>query len=176
MCTKFVGALSVYTPPLREDKFIRSLCGTLSFTLFGMLAVNLFFPFFFFVISSCQPRNSPSIKNACFHFPSFIYGSKYGSSLFFRWLNCGIKRFHGQVLSEIYGEALIPKWLYFCFRTLCREGHTPSLFSVVTSVELKFGCGKMPRASLIAQLIKNPPAMQETLVLFLGREDPLEKE
>ena len=30
-------------------------------------------------------------------------------------------------------------------------------------------------ASLIAQLVKNPPAMQETLVQFLGREDPLEK-
>ena len=29
-------------------------------------------------------------------------------------------------------------------------------------------------ASLIAQLIKNPPAMQETPVQFLGREDPLE--
>ena len=28
---------------------------------------------------------------------------------------------------------------------------------------------------LIAQLVKNPPAMQETPVLFLGREDPLEK-
>ena len=28
--------------------------------------------------------------------------------------------------------------------------------------------------SIIAQL-KNPPAMQETQVLFLGREDPLEK-
>ena len=27
----------------------------------------------------------------------------------------------------------------------------------------------------IAQLVKNPPAMQETLVKFLGREDPLEK-
>ena len=27
--------------------------------------------------------------------------------------------------------------------------------------------------SLIAQLIKNPPAMQETLVRFLGQEDPL---
>ena len=26
------------------------------------------------------------------------------------------------------------------------------------------------------QLIKNPPAMQETPVQFLGREDPLEKE
>ena len=31
------------------------------------------------------------------------------------------------------------------------------------------------RASLIAQLVKNPPTMQETLVRFLGREDPLEK-
>ena len=30
-------------------------------------------------------------------------------------------------------------------------------------------------ASLIAQLVKNPPAMQETLVQFLGREDLLEK-
>ena len=30
-------------------------------------------------------------------------------------------------------------------------------------------------ASLIAQLVKNLPAMQETLVRFLGWEDPLEK-
>ena len=29
--------------------------------------------------------------------------------------------------------------------------------------------------SLIAQLVKNPPAKQETLVRFLGQEDPLEK-
>ena len=31
------------------------------------------------------------------------------------------------------------------------------------------------RASLIVQLVKNPPAMWETLVQFLGWEDPLEK-
>ena len=31
-------------------------------------------------------------------------------------------------------------------------------------------------ASLIAQLVKNLPAMQETLVRFLGQEDPPEKE
>ena len=31
-------------------------------------------------------------------------------------------------------------------------------------------------ASLIDQLIKNPPAMQETLVQFLGQEDLLEKD
>ena len=31
------------------------------------------------------------------------------------------------------------------------------------------------RASLIAQLVKNPPAMQVTWVRSLSREDPLEK-
>ena len=31
------------------------------------------------------------------------------------------------------------------------------------------------RASLVAQLVKNPPAMWETPVWFLGQEDPLEK-
>ena len=30
-------------------------------------------------------------------------------------------------------------------------------------------------APLVAQLVKNPPAMQETPVQFLRREDPLEK-
>ena len=32
------------------------------------------------------------------------------------------------------------------------------------------------RMSLVAQLVKNPPAMQETWVQSLGWEDPLEKE
>ena len=31
-------------------------------------------------------------------------------------------------------------------------------------------------ASLVAQMVKNLPAMQETRVQFLGQEDPLEKE
>ena len=30
-------------------------------------------------------------------------------------------------------------------------------------------------ASLVAQMVKNLPAMQETPVRFLGQEDPLEK-
>ena len=29
---------------------------------------------------------------------------------------------------------------------------------------------------IVAQLVKNPPTMQDTPVQFLGREDPLEKE
>ena len=37
--------------------------------------------------------------------------------------------------------------------------------------------GQVPHlwASPIAQLVKNPPAMQKPLVRFLGQEDPLEK-
>ena len=34
---------------------------------------------------------------------------------------------------------------------------------------------KWTRASLVAQMAKTPPAMQETPVLFLSWEDPLEK-
>ena len=34
----------------------------------------------------------------------------------------------------------------------------------------------MYQASLVIQMVKSLPAMQETLVRSLGREDPLEKE
>ena len=37
------------------------------------------------------------------------------------------------------------------------------------------GAELLGRASLEAQLVKNPPAMQETPVGFLGWEDALEK-
>ena len=50
------------------------------------------------------------------------------------------------------------------FISLCRE-QSYLLFS-----SLKYW------ASFVAQLVKNPPAMQETWVRSLGQEDPLEKE
>ena len=31
------------------------------------------------------------------------------------------------------------------------------------------------RASLVAQLVKNPPAMWDTWLQFLGQDDPLQK-
>ena len=34
---------------------------------------------------------------------------------------------------------------------------------------------KIPRASLVAQMVKNLPAMQETWVQSLGQKDPLER-
>ena len=36
-------------------------------------------------------------------------------------------------------------------------------------------CVLLMRASLVAQLVKNPPAMREIWVRSLGWEDPLEK-
>ena len=39
---------------------------------------------------------------------------------------------------------------------------------------LKYECYTQNRASLVAQLVKNLPVMQETLVQSLGWEDPLE--
>ena len=41
--------------------------------------------------------------------------------------------------------------------------------------ELIVVASRWKKASLIAQLVKNPPAMQETLVQFLGWKDLLEK-
>ena len=46
-----------------------------------------------------------------------------------------------------------------------------SLSSVLHLVDEKFPIW----ASLITWLVKDPPAMQETQVQFLGQEDPLEK-
>ena len=43
---------------------------------------------------------------------------------------------------------------------------SPSFLSFCDAFEVVFP---------VAQLVKNPPTMQETLVRFLGQEDPLEK-
>ena len=41
--------------------------------------------------------------------------------------------------------------------------------------KLILGLGQEISKTLVVQLVKNLPAMQETLVQFLGWEDPLEK-
>ena len=50
--------------------------------------------------------------------------------------------------------------------SICDKGRVNSLKLIKKSVLL---------ISLVAQLVKNLPAMQETLVRFLGQEDLLEK-
>ena len=50
-------------------------------------------------------------------------------------------------------------------------------FSIsVDGISIFPGAQTQTWSSLIAQLVKNPPAMRETWVQFLGLEDPLEKE
>ena len=70
------------------------------------------------------------------------------------------------------------------------EPHDPILshislapLSCIINTQLNYGifvCTSPPtythRASLVEQLVKNPPAVQETRVRILGQADPLEKE
>ena len=57
----------------------------------------------------------------------------------------------------MWGSFRLVTWVFFYLQSLLHLSHLLFL------------------ASLIAQLLKNPPAMQETPVPFLGQEDPLEK-
>ena len=56
----------------------------------------------------------------------------------------------------------------------CAESHVTMQESVCRSLELIFKSA-FYQASLVAQLVKNPSARQETPVRFLGWKDPLEK-
>ena len=51
----------------------------------------------------------------------------------------------------------------------------PSIYWWLPKAYLDLSCTLEARASLVPQLVKNPPAMQETWVAPLGWEDPLEK-
>ena len=42
-------------------------------------------------------------------------------------------------------------------------------------VTIGTGCPNIKPAFLVTEMVKNPPAMQEIPVKFLGGEDPLEK-
>ena len=49
------------------------------------------------------------------------------------------------------------------------------LDSITDSMDMSLSKLRVMMASLIAQLVKNPPAVRETWVRSLGWEDPLEK-
>ena len=69
--------------------------------------------------------------------------------------------------SSYYGLLLVVDGInvYHCFIYICL------LYCVGVQNYLCICC----LASLVAQLVKNPPAIQDTLVRFLGQEDPFEK-
>ena len=49
-------------------------------------------------------------------------------------------------------------------------------YEALEKLKRSINCTEIMRDFLLAQLVKNLPAMQETWVQFLGWEDPLEKE
>ena len=61
------------------------------------------------------------------------------------------------------------------FDFLVVHGTLKSLLQHHSSRASTLQCSAFFRASLIVQLVKNLPSMQETLVQFLGQEDPQEK-
>ena len=62
------------------------------------------------------------------------------------------------------------------WESACNAGDTGSIPGSGRSAGEEIGyLLQYSRASLMVQLVKNPPAMQETWVLSLGWEDPLEK-
>ena len=67
--------------------------------------------------------------------------------------------------SSIYSHEIFCKKIKLCFLTLKPLRH----------LELDFVCGMTHRASLVAQTVKNLPAMQETQVRSLRWDDPLKK-
>ena len=72
--------------------------------------------------------------------------------------------------SSIHGifQTRVLEWGAIAFSTCSQE----SLLTMNSRIRLPH-CGK--QASLVAQLVKHLPVMQETLLQFLGRQDPLEK-
>ena len=58
--------------------------------------------------------------------------------------------------------------------SLTKEGRIYNGAKTVSSIIVAWKTEEL-HSSLVAQLVKNLPAMQETLVQFLGQEDPLEK-
>ena len=71
-------------------------------------------------------------------------------------------------LRDNFGKAIEGFWvLIFCFE---------SFFFFFPCLSLSFKSALVINwASLVAQLVKNPPAMQQTWVGSLGGEDPLDK-
>ena len=55
------------------------------------------------------------------------------------------------------------------------QGSNPGLPEDEVQDSMLLTCIMSPRASLVAQMVKNLPAMQVTQVRPLGQEDPLEK-
>ena len=88
-------------------------------------------------------------------------------------LNFGTDNKYNYFLKGSFGASLIAQ---FGKESTCNAGEPSSIPGLGRSAGEGIGyLLQYSWASLVAQLVKNPPAMQEIWVWFLGWEDPLEK-
>ena len=77
---------------------------------------------------------------------------------------------------DLRGSIFLPFLLKCEASSFCVWMETLRCCGVSVICQLFLGSESVPhRVSLVAQLVKNLPAVQETPVQSLGREDPLEK-
>ena len=132
---------------------------------------------FFIIICWWTLRLIPHVSN-CEHWGANIFSNQCLLKFLFIYLGC-----LGSYLWHIESNSLTRYWMQFPY---IRNSESESLdhqrshqirvffISDIHRSRTAESYGSS-RASLVAQLVKNPPAMQETLVRFLGQEDPLEK-
>ena len=92
--------------------------------------------------------------------------------------NCGLRTVNGKFVEhnlETKFPAILGEWWNFTLSLLVPLGMWIISAQLIPTFSHLVAAWIIRGASLVAQLVKNPPAMQETPVEFLGREDPLEK-
>ena len=168
---EFLGQRSlVGYSPKESDTTERLTVSLITFTgcsqrVLFLLTLNLVFKQ---MITSRSLWGGITLKFPMCQSPDFLYGSPGEQRCSFSWGDFSDFAEEAQIGISSSVAAIIkrrlPVWRrlpeHHCFHGSC-------------SFHIYF---MLYQASLIAQLVKNPPAMQETLVRFLGQEDPLEKE
>ena len=79
----------------------------------------------------------------------------------------------GEPLKHSAGPPAVTRRVSYPSNTALSSSHSYPLWQVPSLLVYPY---YYSQASLVAQMVKNPPAMQETQVQSLGQEDPLEKE
>ena len=93
--------------------------------------------------------------------------------------NCGLRTVNGKFVEhnlETKFPAILEEWWNFTLSLLVPLGMWIISAQLIPTFSHLVAAWIIRGASLVAQLVKNPPAMQETQVQSLGWEDPCKRE
>ena len=112
-------------------------------------------------VTLSHSRNLMSIQTYCLIFSPYSFDWSIWCPLFFICILLFLYKLLENISSVLHVVQYI---LEPVFQQIVYISHSPTFIL------------HLSLASLVAQLVKNPPAMQETRLWFLGWKDPLEKE